>query len=134
DRHRAAVRVADDERALDAERVEEATQRADEEVERVVDAVGLARPAVAERVGDDGAKAGAREFGIVAAKVGPAARAGPRAVQEHDRRAASLGVIVDFQSVADVDVLALGNRALHVVLGLGAKRAGGWWPHSLMWS
>src|SRR5271169_2007496 len=105
------MRIAYDGATRNAERPEEALERAHQEVERVLRRLRLARVTEAQRVGDDRPEAALGEVGVVAAEVAPSARARAAAVKKEDRGAASGLVVVHAKAVTDLRELPLGDRS-----------------------
>ena len=102
ERDRAAQRVAQQRKALQAQRIDEALETVDKKVEVVHRHIGLAAESEAEQVRNDGTKAGLGENRVVGLEVAVSAGTGAGAVQEDDGRPASQLVVVQLLAVAYV--------------------------------
>src|SRR5690606_28969821 len=114
----AAERIAQQGAAIDAGLVEKATQTADEEVQVVIDVVGLVGAAEAWQIQHYVAVAGLGKQRIVALEVAEAAGAGAAAVQPDRARACADVMMVQCMNVVEGDLSANWVGDGNVVVGV----------------
>ena len=122
DSHRTAERVAYQHGRAHLQRIEQLEQGGREQLQRVVDALGLGRPAEAEQVRHQHPVAGGGEWADVVLEVAPAVRARTATLNEHHRgagrRRAGIHHLVVMQAVA-------GGQGYRTVERGGGRRGSG---------